>query len=143
MTNTIIALAIGAIFGFASAYQIQQHRIDTMEKAHAETLLATVQQSAAENLRLQDQVAASQNAATARLGRLRNDASSSRTELERLRLKLHDPLPAPNTPPGTCPERADTSRELLIECGNAIQALAERADRHASDVEALIGAWPK
>lgn len=145
MTNSIIALAIGAIFGFASAYQIQQHRIDTKEAENAEQVRANDQRTAADNLRRQAQVTASQDAATARLGRLRSDAGASSAELARLRrLALYTSADADTSnSPAPSAERANTTSELFLECGGALQGLAAKADRHASDVEALMGAWPR
>ena len=144
MTHTIIAMTIGAAIGFTGAYQFQQHRIDTMESENAKQVLANVQQSAAQTAQYQERVASSQVKAATRTVRIRSDSDASRLGLDRLRrAALYTTADADTTNPTAAgPERADPARELFLECGQSLQELAGRADRHSSDVQTLMDAWP-
>jgi NAD-dependent DNA ligase len=142
----IIAAVIAATAfagGFGTAWKIQAGNINAKEAAHAKQELANVQQSAAADIRRLDNAITAQNRATARAVALRRDADLARTELGRLRLAVASAVQTASTSPATCPERAAALGDVLTELGRAGAELAEKADRHASDVKTLTEAWPK
>ena len=68
-------------------------------------------------------------AATAELGRLRNDTQKLRAALA-------------GYSRATVDNYAATAGELLTECSSRYSELAEKADGHATDVSMLLKAWP-
>ena len=68
-------------------------------------------------------------AATAELGRLRNDTQKLRATLA-------------GYSRATVDNYAATAGELLTECSSRYSELAEKADGHATDVTMLLKAWP-
>jgi NAD-dependent DNA ligase len=142
----IIAAVIAATAfagGFGTAWKIQAGNINAKEAAHAKQELANVQQSAAADIRRLDNAITAQARATHRAVALRRDADLARTELGRLRLAVASAVQTASTSPATCPERAAALGDVLTELGRAGAELAEKADRHASDVKTLTEAWPK
>ena len=142
----IIAAVIAATAfagGFGTAWKIQAGNINAKEAAHAKQELANVQQSAASDIRRLDNAITAQNAATTRTVALRRDRDSALTELGRLRNAVNSAVQTANTDPVACPERAAALGDVLTELGRAGAELAEKADRHASDVKTLTEAWPK
>jgi hypothetical protein len=76
--------------------------------------------------------------------RLRADAARARAERDGLLndlTTLRASLPAATS--ATVLERADAIGELFGECARDIEQLAAKADRHAADARALMGAWPR
>jgi septal ring factor EnvC (AmiA/AmiB activator) len=67
----------------------------------------------------------------------RNAADSLRDELAELRRNL------PSLAADACRVRADTLAQLFDQCAGNYRGLAEKADRHASDVQTLMDGWPK
>ena len=137
------AALISASIAATGAWQIQNWRFDAKEKAHAEQKLVEVQQSAAASIRRADNVISAQVDATARDVGLRRDLNNARTELDRLRTQLAQPMPRAETSPGSCVERADPARELLAACAAELVEMGGIADRINSDRQTLIDAWPK
>ena len=143
MNPQIIIAAIIAAASFGTAWRIQDWRADAKEKTHAEQKLVQVQQSAAADIRRMDNTIQAQRIATSRAVALRRDLDSSRSELERLRLALASSVPGTGDAAGSCAVRADPARELFLGCAAALVEMGGRADRHASDAQALVEAWPK
>ena len=141
--HLIIIAAVIAATGFGAAWKIQDRRFDAKEKAHAEQKLAQIQHNAAASIRRADNVILAQNQAAHRTGRLLRDLGSSRTELDRLRAQLAQPVPGTGDTATACADRADSARELLSACAGELQEVAGAADRHASDALMLLEAWPK
>ena len=136
------AALIAASIAATGAWQIQNWRFDAKEKAHAEQKLVEVQQAAAASIRRMDNTLAAQNAATARSVGLRRDRDSAYAELGRLRDTLAN-MPRADATGDACPDRADTTRELFLECAAELVEMGGIADRHASDALMLQQAWPK
>lgn len=143
MTPQLLITALIAAAGFGAGWQIQAWRQNEKEKDHAEQKLVEVRQSAAADIRRLDNTITAQRAATAREVALRRDRDSSRSELERLRSAIADTVPTTSDAPASCIERADPARQLLAACATELQSVAGAADRHASDAQSLMDAWPK
>ena len=138
----LIAAAIAAA-GFSGGWHLQTLRYTAQEHERDQQKLAQVQQSAAASIRRADNVISAQVDATARDVGLRRDLNNARTELDRLRTQLAQPMPRAETSPGSCVERADPARELLAACAAELVEMGGIADRHASDALMLQQAWPK
>jgi hypothetical protein len=118
-----------------------------LEKEHAAELVTTIAEAdrAAQKQRA-DNAEAARKAEQDRVARekvLAADAASARSALERLRSSLTGAGLRPN-PSGLYPsfKPADTADDLLTVSSSYIE-LAEKCDRHVSDIQTLVGAWPK
>lgn len=142
MSPQLLIAAIIAAASFGTAWRIQDWRFDAKEKTHEEQKLVQVQHSAAVQIRRADNVIVAQNAATSRAVALRTDRDRAYSELERLRDTLAN-MPRADATGDACPDRADTTRELFLECAAELVEMGGIADRHASDALMLQQAWPK
>lgn len=91
-----------------------------------------------------NKVIEAQNEAKQRETRLRAAADAARTESDGLRGDigaLRDQLA--NASRDAAVERAAAIADVLGQCAQRHQALAERCDRHVSDIRTLTDAWPK
>ena len=138
-----VIASIGFSGGFGLAWKIQAGTINKKEAQYAESKLAQVRQSAAADIRRLDNTITAQRAATTREVALRRDRDRAHSELERLRIALQRDMPGSGDATTACTERADPARELFLECAADLTALAGKADRHASDAQSLMDAWPK
>ena len=143
MTPQLLITALIAAAGFGAGWQIQAWRQNEKEKDHAEQKLVEVRQSAAADIRRLDNTITAQRAATAREVALRRDRDSANSQLDRLRDTLRATVPGVGAATATCPERADPARELLAACATELVEMGGIADRHASDAQSLMDAWPK
>ena len=86
------------------------------------------------------------DAAKIREAALRADADGAVRELDRLRLAIRAAArrdPMPKSIATADPEPTASISDLLLDCAENYQSLAEVADRHSSDVRTLIDSWPK
>lgn len=143
MTPQLLIAALIAAAGFGAGWQIQAWRQNEKEKDHAEQKLVEVRQSAAADIRRLDNTITAQRAATTREVALRRDRDSANSKLERLRDALRSDMPGASSTGDACPVRADPARELFLACTEALVEMGGRADRHASDAQSLMDAWPK
>lgn len=148
MNLTLIASLSAATLAAAGtwAFEDARHRAELGEirvEQSAGALLAQTQARAAEqfiNRRYQEAL----NAALSRQAQLRTDADSARAESDRLREQSSDAARRiAAAPPAAVAEYATAAAELLDQCQRGYQGLAAAADGHASDVRALIEAWPR
>ena len=147
----IAAIVAAIAIGFGIAWSLQGIRIDSLE-ASASRYRAEVELNAiaakraamdrenhwrmevenarinaqAREMRLKKDVAAAQSA----VGGLRNDLATLRARLA-------------TSPDDACINTAAALGELLGQCSEAYQSMAEVADRHAADVQRLTESWPK
>lgn len=143
MTPQLLITALIAAAGFGAGWQIQAWRQNEKEKDHAEQKLVEVRQSAAADIRRLDNTITAQRAATTREVALRRDRDSANSKLERLRDALRSDMPGASSTGDACPVRADPARELLAACATELVEMGGIADRHASDAQSLMDAWPK
>ena len=132
-----IIAAMGFAGGFGAAWKIQAGNINAKEAAYAKQELANVKQAATAAIRNRDTVIDAQNRANTRSIALRRDAESARTELARLRSATTSTVQAARADPVTCPDRAAALGDVLTELGRAGGELAEKADRHVSDLRTV------
>lgn len=88
-------------------------------------------------------VITAQNNAANRGVVIRRNVDGSRAELDGLRQSTEAAMRSASANLDACTVAAATAHQLLNQCGGEYQALAERADRHASDIETLTEAWPR
>jgi hypothetical protein len=136
-------LAICAALGFGSAWKIQDWRADAKEKERVEQILADQRLAAASNIRRLDNVISAQDRAVSRMAVLRVAADGSRAALISLSDAADSALRTAADSQAACLSRATTLSELLKTSAGAYERMAEVADRHASDVQTLVDAWPK
>ena len=147
-----LAAFVGAVaIGFGLAWQIQGIRLDRTEIAF-EKYQGQVEQQAVEARRAaldkeqfwnQEVENARINAQT-RESRLKRDAANAQSAVVGLRNELGSLQARLATSScDACTATAATLGVLLAQCAEDYRAMAEVADRHASDVQTLTEAWPK
>lgn len=141
-TYLATAIVSGALF-FIGGYQLEKYRWNSHEKTVLEQRINDERELARNNRRMVQNVVDAANASRVRETKLRADADSSRGELGGLRDASTRALQDARTSLDTCTQRATSFSKLLAQCGAAYQELGERADRHVSDIQTLISAWPK
>lgn len=142
MNPQLLIAALIAAAGFGGGWQLQSWRYAAKENERAKQELIQVQTSAAVSIRRMDNIISAQNSANVRNAVLLRDLGAARSELDRLRTTLAG-LPGSSGPPEACANRATTEGKLLLNCAERYTELAGKADRHASDAQTLIEAWPK
>lgn len=143
MNPQLIIAALIAVAGFGTAWKVQDWRYNAKEKERAEQQLEAQRMVAAASRRQREDVIAAQNEAQVRANRLRMDAAGSRAALIGLSNATEQAMRDAALSHAACTERAHTIGVVLNQCAGAYQELGAVADRHASDVQTLIGAWPK
>ena len=147
----LVLIAAGIAVGFVAAWNLQGIRLDSLEVEFGTYRLAVERQAViarVEALKQKEQwikekedaeQKAAEREATLRTERDRALAGAGRLrdDIATLRARL------PHAIPSTCIATADAVATLLDQCQQEYRAMAEVADRHASDVKTLTEAWPK
>lgn len=138
-----LTFAIGLVVGLITGWGVQTSRIDALKSQHAATLAQSKAAAAQTETHLLKAVQDAQDQAVFRAKVVRRDARASADALERLRDDLARVRAAAlaATPPA-CPEPRPAIGELLAECAAELRDVAEKADRHVSDLRTLVDAWP-
>lgn len=141
----IAAFAVAILaFGWTKGAHHVQDRWDAEKAAQLQAALEREQEHRKKELSWNKRLQEAQNNAIERekkinevrasavsaSGSLRNTITSLRGELSRTSESARN-------------QAADTGLQLLGECSEKYREVAEAADRHASDVETLMEAWPK
>lgn len=142
------AVVVSSVVSFGAAWSYQENRwqakVTNLEKAHQDALLlATVEANQRyinmenlkdEAIKTRDKELEANRAAT---------AAAQRTS-DGLRKQLRDAEASFATAThASLAEYATTQGELLGSCTSEYQRMADQAQGHATDVRALINAWPK
>ena len=143
MNPQLIIAALIAAAGFGTAWKIQDWRMDAKERERVEQELNDERVRAATQIRREEAVIVAQNQAQARARSLRLDADGARAAADGLRVATAEALRTAATSHAACTERAAAIRVVLDQCGAAYQELGAVADRHTSDIQTLMAAWPK
>ena len=143
----LIAIFAAAIIVFGSGYKLGG---DSVESDWQREKIVQQQASIAANnaARIKEQYLASklqdaQNAAKSREITLRNDANRANSAAASLRDKLiaiRNGLPEESAK--ACSVTASAAIDVFGQCAEEYRAMAEDADRHASDAMTLSEAWP-
>ena len=142
----IIAAALfvaGLGSGFGAAWKIQSGIAAEKEAENVKQTLRSTQDAAKTAIRRADNVIQAQSAAALRERVLRADAAGSRSALDGLRDAAAEALRTASASTDACIATATTASELLIAVSNERRELAEKADRHVSDIKMMQEAWPK
>ena len=143
MNLTLLSVAAGIAAGFGLAWQLQAWSITQMELDHANERIS-LQRTARQNAeRYVAQISAAQANATTRAVVLRAAADRTRDAGNGLRIKTADAVRTAASDPAACSDTAATLGKLFTAGTDEYRKLAEIADRHASDAQTLIEAWPK
>ena len=148
MNLTLILSLVSALLAGAGAWAFESAR-------HTAEIGEIRLQYANDSIRAQAVAASEQKAITAkyqgalndsktREAALRLDADRARSESDSLREQSADAARRlSNAPPAAVLEYATAINELFADCSRRYQGLAATTDGHASDVQTLMGAWPK
>ena len=140
---TIIAGAVAGVVGFGLAWTLQAGNITQINLDAANDRIA-LQRTARTNLeRYASQLATAQANATNRGVVLRRAADRTRDVGDGLRIKTADAVRIAASDPAACADRAAALGVVFGEAVTELTEMAGRADRHASDAQTLIEAWPK
>ncbi len=134
---------IAASLAATGVWKVQDWRYGAKEKERAEQQLENERVIARAALRNQERVSEAQSAASNRMVVLRRDADRARAAADGLRIATEQAMRDAATSHAACTERAHTLSVVLNQCGAAYQELGAVADRHASDVQTLMAAWPR
>lgn len=141
---THVATAIlSASLSFYGGWTVNQWRHDAHEKQAIEQAAAQQRELHALEQKRSSNVIAAQNVARTRETALRRDADSARGALDGLRTQSDAALQSARSSHDACIVTSLAATELLNQCGKRYTELGAKADRHASDIETLMGAWPK
>jgi len=140
---TLISGAVAGVVGFGLAWQLQAGNITQLELDNANERIA-IQRTARQNAeRHATQLATAQANATTRGVVLRAAAVSAADVGNGLRIKTADAVRTAAIDPAACSDTAATLGKLFTASTDEYRKLAEIADRHASDSQALIESWPR
>ncbi len=138
----IIAVASAAT-GFGVAWQIQSWRADSEEKDRVEATLENQRLIGATRTRNDQAVINAVNNGVARSTALRRDSDSARAAADSLRDEITRTVRDASASLAACTVRTAALGELCAAATESHRQLAEKADRHASDIRTIIEAWPK
>ena len=143
MYATLTSFIIGAILAFVGAWNLQGARITKLELDYANERNA--QQLAAQQAAERHQAAfiSATAAATSRANLLRVAAAAARSESDGLRESIATAMQAATASHDACLERAHALGVVFTQSTEQLTTMAERCDRHVSDVQTLTDAWPK
>jgi chromosome segregation ATPase len=144
----IAARIAGAALIFAAGWTAQGwhlgEKIAEIKFDHAQAELANALAAGVQEAEWTKTVEDAKNDATTREQAIRRDAANARNAADSLQRELADIRESlPTLAAEARRQRADTLAKILGQCTAEYQWLAERADRHASDVKTLSDAWPK
>ena len=147
-----LAAFVGAVaIGFGLAWNLQGVRLDALEIEFGQYRNEVEQNAIAAKHAMLDkeqfwrqEVENARINAQSREARLKRDAANAQSAVVGLRndlSALRDRLA--KSPVAACLDTADSLGVLLGQCAEAYRDVSEIADRHASDVQTLIEAWPR
>ena len=128
---------------FGGGWQINQWRHDASQKQAIEAAAIAQRELHAMEQKRSNGVIAAQNVARTREIALRRDADSARDALDSLRTQSDAALSRARSSHDACSIAAAAQAIVLTQCATELTTLGGIADRHASDIETLVGAWPK
>lgn len=141
-----IQIVIGifiTVISFTTGWRLSEQRYQAKEAQRVQQELVNERLQAAQALRNSEAVTKAQNAANARVAKLRKDADSARAALTSLSDAAAQAVRNAQTSHATCLVTATAATDILSQCGERYRGMAETADRHVSDIQTLTDAWPK
>lgn len=138
MNLTVIASVVSVIAGFSLAWQLQAHQILKKELIYAQDRIATARASRQTLERVTRQIETAQANATVRGIHLRTELASAVNAGNGLRIQTKNSVLAAASDARLCSDTAATLGELLDSVSTERRELAEKADRHVIDIQALM-----
>ena len=139
----LITSAVGIAAGFGLAWQLQANTITQLELDQSNER-SSIQRAARQNIeRYMQTVGTAQANATNRNVALRTVVDRTRDVGNGLRLQTAATVRAASSDPATSADAAAALGAVFDKCSTELESMAERADRHASDVQMMQEAWPK
>lgn len=157
MKSLLISSLVAAVLAFAAAWTVQGWRYDAEieglkgkhQKAMSDQALDLAEQRTEQIRHVlkaeRSQRAQVDQALAAARGRevaLQRDVAAVRAQRDGLRDAADAAVRMSGESHGACLSRVAAFREVFDQCAARYGEVAERADRHASDVRTLIEAWP-
>ena len=137
-----VPIVTAAVVAASATWTIQGWRMDSMEaeyiKAKADALTEARMKEQDWNTKIQESYKKGQERETA----IRTKASNARAAADKLRIELQR-IQMSSSSGSTSDKRTSTLTDILGDCSTKYRDLAEKADRHVSDKQTLIEAWPK
>ncbi len=140
---SLVSGTIASLAGFALAWNIQAKTIvdNSLEQANERI---NIQRAARQNLEGSlSRLSLSQTSATLRANSLRVDVSNLTNVGNGLRLTTDNSIRAITSNPTVCPDTAIALGELFNDSSKAYGELAEAAQRHTIDIQALMDRQPQ
>ena len=135
--------AVSAVVGFGLAWTLQAGNIAQINLDAANERISLQRTARANAERYAAQLATAQSNATTRGVVLRRAADRTRDVGNGLRIKTADAVRIAASDPAACADRAAALGVVFGEAVTELTEMAGRADRHASDAQTLMEAWPK
>jgi hypothetical protein len=145
MNITLVAATLAGVLGFGGAWYLQDLRMDSNENDRLTAQAASQRELYVLGQKRSFDVIVAQNARLPREARIRADAADLRSVAGGLRSDRASAFAAVGATAPACTEPASASGQLLRlyedfagESAAALVGLSEAADRHVSDIQALI-----
>jgi gamma-glutamyltranspeptidase len=140
---TVAAMIISASVGAVGAWKVQQWRMDSDEKDRLSLQIVEERELRARESRRSQHVIDAQNMARAREAKLRADADDLRIATGGLLSASEAAAARAQASHAACLNTTSTFRRVFDQCSTNYGDLAATADRHVSDIQTLIDAYPK
>lgn len=137
----LVLLAAFVAGAAVNGWRVKSHYQEEIASINAERQAEKAEAERKTRL-ISDQYTEALNNARKRETSLRASFDGARTELDRLRITIKSRSSAVAASPASAVDYSIASSELLAECAGEYQALAGKADGHASDLKTMIEAWP-
>ena len=138
MNVTFLAAIVSATASAVVTWNLQAHQITKMELTHAHERIAAARASRAALERVTRQIETAQANATVRGIHLRTELASAVNAGNGLRIQTKNSVLAATSDARLCSDTAATLGELLDSVSTERRELAEKADRHVIDIQALM-----
>lgn len=143
MNFTIITSAVSIALGFGGAWSLRGHQIDKLKLDQANERISLQRAARATLERSLSNSTQAANNATLRGVAIRSNAAGTAAAGNGLRLTTEATVRAATDNPAACSQSAAALGAVFDLCSTELQSLAEKADRHVSDLQTLMAAWPK
>lgn len=137
----LLAVVMFAVGVFFTGWTAQGWHRDSLEKNNVIQQIADERSSNLRSIRREETAILALNAARGREAALRSAALTVRTELDGLRVDVEGSTRGAVTIEA-CHDNSHTLGALLEQCASRYSGMAETAQGHANDAQALSEAWP-
>lgn len=139
----VYTAVISAALAATGAWQVQNWRADAHEKDRLAAQAMDQRSAYVLEQKRSASVIVAQNNGRAREARLRSDAADLRGTVDGLQRDTAAAVQASRASLDACAIAAAAIGELYVASETANRDLTEKADRHVSDIQTLMDAWPK